>query len=425
MKKFAFSVLATSSLALFFGVSDTEASSYTIKSGDSLWKVATENKVSVSDLKQWNNLKSDSIYPNQVLTLSAPKAATVSTATSQISVSKSSTASSSLYIVKSGDTLSKIASLHKTSVSTLQQLNGLSGSLIYVGQKLKVNGTAAAPASPTVTKPATTASPSATSTYKVVSGDTLAGIAKKKNVSVTQLMNWNNLSSSLIRVGQVLKIENSASSSSPSPAATTPAPSVPAPTASATGTYKVVSGDTLSGIAHRHGVSVTQIMNWNNLTSSLIRVGQTLKVNNSLVATQPSTTPVSAPVTAPTNSSTVNAIISTATSLQGIPYVWGGSTTKGFDCSGYIYYVYNKAGVSVPRTNTSGLDARSYYVNTPQVGDLVFFKNTYRQGISHVGIYMGNNKFIHAGGDRVQITNLNDSYWGKHFDSFKRLYAMD
>ncbi|TWT02449.1 LysM peptidoglycan-binding domain-containing protein [Planomicrobium sp. CPCC 101079] len=420
MKKIAFSVLATGSLALFFGVSDTEASSYTIKSGDSLWKIANDNNVSVSSLKQWNNLTSDIVYPNQKLTVSAPESATSSTAASKSSATKS-TASSSTYIVKSGDTLSKIALQYKTSVSTLQKANGISGSTIYVGQKLKVTGTASSVAA---TKPATTTSTSKSSTYKVASGDTLSGIAKKAGVSVTQLMNWNNLSSSLIRVGQVLQIENS-SSSNTSPAATAPASSVSAPSTSATGTYKVVSGDTLSGIAHRHGVSVTQIMNWNNLTSSLIRVGQTLKIENSLVATQPSTTPVSAPVTAPTNSSTVNTIISTATSLQGIPYVWGGSTTRGFDCSGYIYYVYNKAGISVPRTNTTGLDARSYDVSKPQVGDLVFFKNTYRQGISHVGIYMGNNKFIHAGGDRVQITSLNDSYWGKHFDSFKRLYAMD
>ncbi|TWT24840.1 LysM peptidoglycan-binding domain-containing protein [Planomicrobium sp. CPCC 101110] len=423
MKKIAFSVLATGSLALFFGVSDTEASTYTIKSGDSLWKIANENNVSVSSLKQWNNLASDLVYPNQKLTLSAPKAATASTAENKTSATKR-TVSSNTYIVKSGDTLSKIALQFKTSVSTLQKANAISGSMIYVGQKLTVNGTATIPAKAATAPAAKTpvaSSATTSSTYKVASGDTLSAIAKKTGVSVTQLMNWNNLSSSLIRVGQVLKIEKSASSSKPS----TTAVSTPAPSASPTGTYKVASGDTLSAIAHRHGVSVTQIMNWNNLTSSLIRVGQTLKVENSLVATQPSTTPVSAPVTAPTNSSTVNTIISTATSLQGIPYVWGGSTTRGFDCSGYIYYVYNKAGVSVPRTNTTGLDARSYDVSKPQVGDLVFFSNTYRPGISHVGIYIGNNQFIHAGGDRVQITSLNDSYWGKHFDSFKRLYAMD
>ena len=100
-------------------------------------------------------------------------------------------------------------------------------------------------------------------------------------------------------------------------------------------------------------------------------------------------------------------------------------STRGFDCSGFIYYVYNQAGVSIPRTNAKGFDARSYEVSKPQVGDLVFFKNTYTAGISHVGIYIGNNQFLHAGGDRVQVTSLSDSYWSKHFDSFKRLYSMD
>jgi LysM repeat protein len=421
MKKIAFSVLATSSLALFLGVSDTEASTYTIKSGDSLWKIASENNVSVTNLRQWNNLKSDVLYPNQKLSLSAFKTSSESMVTKKPSSSKGTVSVSNTYIVKSGDTLSKIAQQHKTSVSALQKSNNISGSTIYVGQKLNVNGT---PVANGVAKPAAkpaTTQPVSSSTYTIVSGDTLSGIAKKHGVSVTQLMNWNKLSSSNIRVGQVLKIENSAHSSKPSPVASP----ISSPSASPSGTYKVVSGDTLSGIAHRHGISVTQIMNWNNLTSSLVRVGQVLKVENSVVAAQPSTTPVSAPVSAPTNSSTVNAIVSTATSLVGTPYVWGGATTQGFDCSGFIYYVYNKAGVSLPRTNTTGYDARSYEVSKPQVGDLVFFKNTYRQGISHMGIYIGQNKFIHAGGDRVQITSLNDSYWGKHFDSYKRLYAMD
>ena len=144
------------------------------------------------------------------------------------------------------------------------------------------------------------------------------------------------------------------------------------------------------------------------------------------MATQPNTPPIVAtPAPNKAASGTVNSAIKLAMSLQGTPYVWGGSSTSGFDCSGFLYYIYSKAGVDIPRTNTVGYDARSYEVDKPQVGDLVFFKNTYQAGISHAGIYIGNNQFIHAGGDRVQVTNLNDSYWSKHFDSFKRLYAMN
>src|SRR5699024_6244898 len=81
----------------------------------------------------------------------------------------------------------------------------------------------------------------------------------------------------------------------------------------------------------------------------------------------------------------------------GTPYKWAGSTPGGFDCSGFIHYAYSNAGKSGARTSTAGYFDRSFYVNTPQVGDLVFFSGTYKAGISHMGIYIGNNQFIHAG----------------------------
>lgn len=355
MKKVAFSVIATGSLALFAGNGDAEASTYKVQAGDSLWKIASENKVSLANLKQLNGLTSDVIFPNQVLKL-ASTTSNQPPANSNNTTPTAPTATST-YTVQPGDTLSKIASLHKTTVGAIQRLNNIPSHLIFPGQQLKVSGTAVqAPSEP------------------------------KQPVT---------------------------------------SPSTPPP-ASVNGTYKVVSGDTLSRIAHRQGISVTQLKNWNNLTSNLIFVGQVLKVENSVVETQPTPPPViTTPPPAQSASGTVKDIINLAMSLQGTPYVWGGSTPNGFDCSGFLYYVYSKAGVNIPRTNTVGYDARSYEVSKPQVGDLVFFANTYQAGISHAGIYIGDNKFIHAGGDRVQVTSLNDSYWSKHFDSFKRLYAMD
>ncbi|HSP21065.1 MAG TPA: LysM peptidoglycan-binding domain-containing protein [Planococcus sp. (in: firmicutes)] len=419
MKKIAFSMLATGSLALFLGVSDADASSYTIKPGDSLWKIASSNKVSVADLKKWNALSSDAINANQVLKLSP--AATITASSNSPSAQKSQTASSSEYIVKSGDTLSRIATLHKTKVSDIQKLNGLTSHQIFPGQKLKVSGATATSAKPATATPAPAIAqaPAASSaSYKVVKGDTLSGIATRHKVSVAQLKSWNSLSLNTIRIGQVLKIHNATAAVKHAPAA--PAIPAPAPSIASTGTYKVAKGDTLTGIAIRHGISATQIMNWNSLTSSTIRIGQVLKVQNTVVATQPAPTPVSNPAPAP--SGTTGKLISIATSQLGTPYVWGGASVGAFDCSGYIYYVFNQAGIKIPRTNTTGYDARSYDVSNPQVGDLVFFANTYKPGISHMGIYLGNNNFIHAGGDRVQITSLSDKYWGKHFDGFKRFY---
>jgi peptidoglycan endopeptidase LytE len=345
MKKLIGMAITAGVLSLAIGVADTEASSYTIKPGDTLWKVASTNQVSVASLKSWNKLNSEAIYPNQVLRLTSPAAA------SAPAPSAPAPAQTGTYTVKGGDTLSSIARSHSTTIAKIQQLNNISGSVIHPGQKLKVAGTA----------------------QVVVSAPT------------------------------------------PAPTVTAPAP------APATSTYRVVGGDTLSKISRSYNVSVAQLMSWNNLNSSTIHVGQTLKIQGGATVSPSSPVQVSNPAPAP---SKAGQVISIARSQLGVPYAWGGTTARGFDCSGYLFYVYNRAGITIPRTNTIGYYASSFTVSSPQPGDLVFFKNTFRPGISHVGIFIGNNSFIHAGGDRVQITNLNDSYWGKHFDSFKRLNAM-
>lgn len=308
------------------------------------------------------------------------------------------------------------------------ELNNLKSTVIFPSQSLKVDGSitsAQLPASkPTVQKPTITVPPSR-QVYKVKSGDTLSRIAAQHGVTVASIQKDNSIKGHLIYPGQNLSINGTVSK----PAANAPAASKPskAPNTSVRGIYTVVSGDTLSSIAYRNGLSLTQLRNWNNLTSSLIRVGQKLKIENGPVeqTSNPVSNNGSNTGNSTANSASANTILSIAKSRLNDPYVWGGSSPGGFDCSGYIYYVYSKSGINVPRTNAVGFDARSYTVRTPQVGDLVFFRDTYKSGISHVGIYLGNNSFIHAGGNKVQITSLSDSYWSKHFDSYKRLYAMD
>lgn len=114
-----------------------------------------------------------------------------------------------------------------------------------------------------------------------------------------------------------------------------------------------------------------------------------------------------------------SSVVSAALALKGIPYKFGGTTTSGFDCSGFVQYAFKKAGKNVSRTTTSQY-AETYKVSNPQPGDLVFFANTYRAGISHVGIYIGNNQFVHAGGAKAEVKSMNDPYWGKKFHSYKR-----
>lgn len=113
-------------------------------------------------------------------------------------------------------------------------------------------------------------------------------------------------------------------------------------------------------------------------------------------------------------------VVKTAMGLRGIPYRFGGTTTSGFDCSGFTQYAFKKNGKSVPRT-TGAQYQQSKKIASPAPGDLVFFHNTYKRGISHVGIYIGNNQFVHAGGKKSEVVSLNNSYWKSKFNSFRRI----
>ncbi|UCZ52973.1 peptidoglycan-binding protein [Bacillus shivajii] len=107
-------------------------------------------------------------------------------------------------------------------------------------------------------------------------------------------------------------------------------------------------------------------------------------------------------------------VIADAADLVGVPYLWGGTTQTGFDCSGFVQYVFKKNGVNLPRTVAEQWNATKS-VSKPQVGDIVYFE-TYRPGPSHNGIYIGNNQFIHSGSSTgVTIASLNNSYWGPRY----------
>lgn len=113
-------------------------------------------------------------------------------------------------------------------------------------------------------------------------------------------------------------------------------------------------------------------------------------------------------------------LTSTAVSLKGVPYSWGGTSPSGFDCSGFIQYVFSKHGKSLPRT-TKELFQNGQSISQLQTGDLVFF-STYRSGPSHAGIYLGNRQFIHAGSSTgVTISSLDHSYWSQRYLGGRRL----
>lgn len=118
-------------------------------------------------------------------------------------------------------------------------------------------------------------------------------------------------------------------------------------------------------------------------------------------------------------------VVMAAYAFRGTRYVMGGTSRSGFDCSGFVRYILgNAGGVSLPRTAVE-----QYYHGAPiapqdmQPGDLVFFKNTYKRGISHVGIYAGNGRFIHAANPHrgVQMDSLNSAYYAHHFAGARRV----
>lgn len=117
--------------------------------------------------------------------------------------------------------------------------------------------------------------------------------------------------------------------------------------------------------------------------------------------------------TAGQSTATGNALIATGKKHLGVPYVWGGTTTAGFDCSGFTQYVMKQNGISIPRTAAEQFAAgKAVDKKNLKVGDLVFF-TTYKPGASHVGFYMGNDQFIHASSSakQVAISSLSEQYF--------------
>ncbi len=216
-------------VASYAGVSydagSTGANTYIVKSGDTLWSIARKFGVSVDELKSKNNLSSNSLKLNQILLI--PSAEEVP---------------GDIYIVQAGDSLWSISNRYGLTVDELKRMNNLISNNLSIGQRLVVKGSVPS-------------EPMDENTYVVKSGDSLYQIARTFGVSVDELMNYNNLTSNLLSVGQVLRIPNSIGSQK---------------------VYTVKSGDSLYSIARENNTSVSEIMNVNNLSSNLLSIGQKL-----------------------------------------------------------------------------------------------------------------------------------------------------
>ena len=355
-KKIFMSVTASAVIASSIVGADqvAAASTYKVKPGDSLWKISQQYNTSVAQLKSLNGLTSDIIYPNQVLKVSGSSSQSNSSSKSSSSSSNSSSSgNASTYTVKSGDTLSHIAKRHGVTVKQLMDWNNLKSHIIYPGQVFKVsnaattNNTSSSGSSSSSKSSSESSSSSSSSTYTVKRGDTLSHIASKYGVSVKNLMDWNNLSTTLIYPGNKLVVKkpatNGSSSSSKSSSSNKSSGSSNGSSSGST-TYVVKSGDTLSKIASSYGVTVKQLMDWNNLKSTTIYIGDKLVIGGK-AATAPNNNSGGSNNSSPSVS--VGKLIDVAKSALGTPYVWGGASTSGFDCSGFIYWAFKQAGQNI------------------------------------------------------------------------------
>ncbi len=206
-------------------------------------------------------------------------------------------------------------------------------------------------------------------------------------------------------------------------------------TTSSSNTYTVKQGDTLGAIASKFGTSYKNIMALNGLFSTTIYTGQTLKVKGTVKAsTQAVTKTSNSTASTPQYKRSTQASTTTQASATGMagaakvalaqvgtPYKWAGKAPGGFDCSGLVYYAAQQAGANIGYATSAGYYSMGTSVSTPQVGDLVFFKDTYKAGISHVGIYVGNGQMVSAASGGVQVDDIHGAYWGDHFVGYKRM----
>jgi LysM repeat protein len=358
-----------------------------------------------------------------------------------------------VYTVQNGDYLIGIAQRLGVKFSDLLTVNGLkSSSLIYAGMKLQVPKGGSLPPSVTQVKPTTSTTvkgattttakptPAAPSVYVVVAGDSLIRIAGRLGVTLTALLTANKLNvTSLIVPGMKLTVpaggtvpgSPATTSTTVKPTGTTAATTTSTTTAPGTGSsaplvYVVLSGDSLSLIAQKLGVTLSSLLTTNRLTvSSFIYPGLRLTVPSGgrLPTTSSPTVNPAKPGAIVTGNAKIDKMLAFAVAQLGKPYVAYQAGPNGYDCSGLVMAAFAEIGISLPHYSGSQANygvAIDWTTQTVQAGDLVFLETSPGSGIiHHVGIAINATQWIQAPhtGDVVKISTIQ---WG-HVVAVRRL----
>ncbi len=347
------------------------------------------------------------------------------------------------YTIKKGDNPAKIAKKFKVSIQNIIKANNLRPKNLKPGTKITIpsnkseisrsekessNGNKGNPLSPPLSKKEKgefsgdnikPVKHQVDSQFHIVNkGDTLLSLSKKYSISVSELKEINNLRTTKLRIGQKLLVKETVHK-----------------------TYTVKKGDNIYKIAKRFNIDIDELKDINDLETDLLKPGQKILI-------EPEVEPDDLKTAETKNYETIisqaridadiekvfeskelskmeiqDRLILFAKKLLDIPYRFGGSSLLGIDCSAYVQKVYGLIGINLPRSAREQFsEGNPVDKEELSIGDLVFFR-TYASFPSHVGIYLGNDLFIHASskGRKVTIDSLETPYYFKRFIGAKRV----